>query len=275
MGITSTKTFNIKGENIDFPAYQKGNKTIVSFSRLRKFYNNNKEKYGVNDHIKFCDSKIGPNGDVSHAFVCVNLVAENFNNDYIGEVTSLEYRDDVDRKFPISIAYNRALSSALLSYFGFPEKTYTTVQFLAEDEGDAAIQDVNEETVPETVNNETTPTIGEAEAIPYSTEPAETKGVTFPDPKEEVSVANEVPPVAEKNPVETTSTNDTESADEITMSSEVGFGKYSSLSIAEVIDKKKAGDDFAVTFINMIKSGKVIQKDERGKKVVEFIKKNA
>ena len=267
MGINSTMVFKINGEDIEFPAYKKGNSIIVSFSRLRKFYNNNKEKLGVNDHIKFCDSKIGANGEVAHAFVCVNLTSKDFNYDYIGEVTSAEYRDDVDKKFPLSIAYNRALSSALLSYFGFPEKTYTTVQFLADDANEDVTETVAVAEVVESVKEETVPTMGEDEAIPYSTESADTKAVTFPDPKPVKEVEE---PKAEEVKAETKE----ESTSSITMNSEVGFGKYSSLTIAEVIDKKNAGDEFATTFITMIKSGKVVQKDERGKEVVAFIKKN-
>lgn len=272
MGINSTMVFKINGEDIEFPAYKKGNSIIVSFSRLRKFYNNNKEKLGVNDHIKFCDSKIGTNGEVAHAFVCVNLTSKDFNYDYIGEVTSAEYRDDVDKKFPLSIAYNRALSSALLSYFGFPEKTYTTVQFLADDATDEV--EASETVKADEKVEETVPTMGEEEAIPYSTESADTKAVTFPDPKP-VKEAAEESKVEEPKAEGVKTELKEESTSSITMNSEVGFGKYSSLTIAEVIDKKNAGDDFATTFITMIKSGKVVQKDERGKEVVAFIKKNA
>lgn len=261
MGINSTITFNIKGKEIAFPAYQKGNKTIVSYNKLRKFYFNNKEEYGINDHIKFCDSRIGTNGEVAHAFVCVNLSGEGFNGDFIGEVTSAEYRDDIDKKFPLAIALNRALSAALLSYFGFPDKTYTTVQFLAEDEEDTE------------ANNQSAPTIGENETIPYSTDP---KAVTFPDPVKQEPAKEEVPettPVKEETTVTEEDTTKSEDSS-VTMETEVGFGKYASLSIAELIDKKNTGDDFAVKFIGMIKSGKIVQQTEQGKAVINFIKKN-
>lgn len=267
--INSTMKFNIKGETIEFPTYKKGDNNIVSFTRLRKFYLNNKEKYNLNNSIKFCDSKITQDGLVAHAFVCITLTGPNYTNDFVGEVTSAEYRDDVDKKNPISLAYNKALSAALLNYFGFPEKTYTTAQFLETEKKEE--KDTGE------INP---PAIGEDEAIPFNVNPG---AVTFPDPvkgtepskdtsdinKKETHVPEETKEAAKEEP--SSEKNNEETG--ITMDTNVGFGKYASLTIAELMNKKDEGDDFAVKFVGMIKEGKITQPTEKGKAVIEFIKK--
>lgn len=281
------KNHNPLKRSIEIDGYKNNGLTIISFSKLRAFFENNKSDYGVDYSIKFCDSKASyTEKGVVHAFTCITLKDNNgYVNDFIGEITDAEMNNAIAKNHPLSCALNRALSAALIAYFGFGEKTYTDVQLNKEvstseikvpeasaseeteaskelnnsltnnkNETDEGKETVNEDSAKEDRNN--APEMSDDDSIPFSDQP--TTKIQFP----------EVEKTETQEVVEDAGLN-------LTTEDTVGFGKYASLTIAELLEKKKAGDNFAVQFISMIKAGKLRANDDRSKKVIEFIKKIA
>lgn len=210
----SELTFNIPtpaGEmrELKIEGYEKNGMKIISFSKLRAFYQRNKELYGVKISIEFCDSKISSAGEVIHAFAKVTIKDEKgYSADYVGEIVKEDMNDN-SKRYPLAMAINRAYSAALLNYFMFPEDTFTTVQIVHYgDEDKDTTSDVSthkecdplnenknseEETSPESknvsqsedehteVNNiiNNTPEIDEESSIPYNDNPS--TEVQFPE----------------------------------------------------------------------------------------------
>lgn len=131
----SELTFNIPtptGEmrDLKIEGYEKNGMKIISFSKLRAFYQRNKELYGLKISIEFCDSKISSAGEVIHAFAKVTIKdKKGYSADYVGEIVKDDMNDNC-KHYPLAMAINRAYSAALLNYFMFPEDTFTTVQIV-------------------------------------------------------------------------------------------------------------------------------------------------
>ena len=126
---TIRDTDGARNRQVEIEGYKKNNLSVISFSKLRAFFEMNKQSYGLDYQIKFCDSKLSPGGGVAHAFTCITLKDNNnYINDFIGEITDAEMDSDISRNHPLCCALNRAMSAGLIAYFGFGEKVYTTAQ---------------------------------------------------------------------------------------------------------------------------------------------------
>lgn len=134
----NTKTYKVKGLDgkereiqLKFNSDAKGD--IINYNDLRTFYEKSKAADGLCDEIKFADLKVTEEGEIIHAFACLNFKdSAGFSADFVGEINCTDF-NDCAKKYPLAFAVGRALGAALLVYYGFPKGIRTTMNALSRD----------------------------------------------------------------------------------------------------------------------------------------------
>lgn len=299
--------------DITLESYQKDDKTIITFSSLRNYFESIKKEFGIVDSISERDIRLSAGGTVMYAATKINIKDNNgYNSDFLGEAIPRSLGNNIAQMYPSVTATNRAYSNAIISYLQLGS-IYSDVQLdldnktdademnkLPESEKPENIIKVDEKKVQKKESNcneikpqeesenrvEAAGTISSVPSmnnidleLPYNDTPAQ--DVSFQGTIEHNTDAQETE--ASNKPVENTENelpaNTVDSVDtdteDITENSTIGFGKYPDMTISELFAKANNNDAFALKLIELCKDGKLIKDNPRDNKIVKIIKAKA
>lgn len=105
-------------KDVEVLAYKKDDNYVLSFTHLRELYNVWKRELKLSDSYSY-DTEIAPDGRLLCGVVNFKITDSNgISSMYMGEVNTNNLNSEIAKAFPLKTALNRAMSSAIINYFG-------------------------------------------------------------------------------------------------------------------------------------------------------------
>lgn len=135
------KIINLKsdklGKDVELEAYEtEDGAVIVSTNSLKKLFEKMKSENGVTTSV-LSDVRVNDRGCVLYASVELTIRDnQGYSSVFIGEATNGSLTNSIAKTFPKTTAFNRAMSSAIISYLQLPGKIYSDFQMANAEERD-------------------------------------------------------------------------------------------------------------------------------------------
>ena len=139
------KIINLKsdklGKDVELEAYEtEDGAVIVSTNSLKKLFEKMKSENGVTTSV-LSDVRVNDRGCVLYASVELTIRDnQGYSSVFIGEATNGSLTNSIAKTFPKTTAFNRAMSSAIISYLQLPGKIYSDFQMANAEERDANME---------------------------------------------------------------------------------------------------------------------------------------